>query len=193
MRILLVEDDETIVLVVSELLAAHGLTADDCRRAARLEGESAAPAIDPAMVAGKLPGATQAEFRQAMVPPYAPPPPLPPQVNLLDKGREAVKDGAGALLRKAVDQATPEHLRNAKEAVEFVMRLDAWTRKLMDVLEPQHLTSALSDRNPAGALRTMAALERVSAEAADLSGQDGLLFRRNSLTGAVEAVRLEGD
>lgn len=27
----------------------HGLTADDCRRAARLEGESAAPAIDPAM------------------------------------------------------------------------------------------------------------------------------------------------
>ncbi|WP_372397134.1 hypothetical protein ABMY26_23985 [Azospirillum sp. HJ39] len=28
---------------------AHGLTADDCRRAARLEGESAAPAIDPAM------------------------------------------------------------------------------------------------------------------------------------------------
>lgn len=133
------------------------------------------PAIDPAMVAGKLPGATQAEFRQAMVPPYAPPPPLPPQVNLLDKGREAVKDGAGALLRKAVDEATPEHLRNAKEAVEFVMRLDAWTRKLMDVLEPQHLTSALSDRNPAGALRTMAALERVSAEAADLSGQEQYL------------------
>ncbi len=27
----------------------YGLTADDCRRAARLEGESAAPAIDPAM------------------------------------------------------------------------------------------------------------------------------------------------
>lgn len=133
------------------------------------------PAIDPARVAGSEPGAAKAAFRQEMVPPYVPPPPLPPQVNLLDKGREAVKDAAGSLVRKAVDAATPERLRNSKEAVEFVMRLDEWVKKLMVVLEPRYLTSSLADRDPAASQRIMDALERVSAEAADLSGQEQYL------------------
>lgn len=128
------------------------------------------PAVDPAMVAGKLPGASDARVSQVMAPPYVPPAPLPPQVDLLAKGKEFVKEKARELIRKAIYKAMPARVKNSKEAVEYVERVNDWTNELFKVLEPDQLVAALADRDPAASHRILDALDRSSAAASDISG-----------------------
>lgn len=133
------------------------------------------PVVDPAMVAGKLPGAAQAEFRQVMVPPYVPPAPLPPQVNLLAKGKEFVKEKARELIRKAIYKAMPERVKNSKEALEYVERVNDWTNKLFEALDPGQLVAALADPDPAGSYLIRDKLEEVMAASSDISGHEQVL------------------
>lgn len=133
------------------------------------------PAIDPAIVAGKQPGAAQAEFRQVMVPPYVPPAPLPPQVNLLAKGKEFVKEKARELLRKAIYKAMPDRVKNSKEALEYVERVNDWTNKLFAAMEPGQLVAALADRDPAGSYLIRDKLDEVLAASSDISGHEQVL------------------
>lgn len=133
------------------------------------------PAIDPATVAGKLPGASAAQVKQEMVPPYMPPPPLPPQVDLLTKGQELVKEKARELVRKAIFKSLPSRLKNSKEAVEYVERVNDWTNDLFKALDPSTLVAALADRDPAASHRILDALDRSSAAASDLSGHKQVL------------------
>lgn len=133
------------------------------------------PRVDPAMVAGKQPGAAAAQFKQELVPPYVPPPPLPPQVDLLAKGREFVAEKAKEALRKAILKSLPSRIKESKEAVEYVQRLNEWTNELFKVLDPATLVSALADRDPAASNRILDALDRSGAAASDLSGHDQVL------------------
>lgn len=133
------------------------------------------PTVDPAVVAGKLPGASAAQVKQEMVPPYVPPPPLPPQVDLLAKGREVVKEKAKELVRKAILKSLPSRLKNSKEAVEYVERVNDWTNELFKALDPATLVAALADRDPAASHRILDALDRSSAAASDISGHEQVL------------------
>lgn len=133
------------------------------------------PVVDPALVAGKQPGASDARVDQAMVPPYVPPAPLPPQVDLVAKGKEFVKDKARELIRKAIYKAMPARVKNSKEAVEYVERVNDWTNELFKALEPGELVAALADRDPAASQRILDALDRSSASASDLSGHEQAL------------------
>lgn len=130
------------------------------------------PVVNPATVAGQLPGASGAQFRQEMVPPYVPPPPLPPQVDLLAKGREFVAEKAKEALRKAIIKSLPSRIRDSKEAVEYVERVNDWTNELFKALDPATLVAALVDRDPAASNRIGDTLFRVEAKASDLSGHD---------------------
>lgn len=133
------------------------------------------PAVDPAMVAGKLPGAGDARVSQVMVPPYVPPAPLPPQVDLLAKGRELVQEKVRELVRKAIYKAMPARVKNSKEAIEYVERVNDWTNDLFKALEPGELVAALADRDPAASNRILDALDRSSASASDISGHKQVL------------------
>lgn len=133
------------------------------------------PVVNPATVAGQLPGASAAQVKQEMVPPYVPPPPLPPQVDLLAKGRELVAEKAKEALRKAIFKSLPSRLRDSKEAVEYVERVNDWTNELFKALDPATLVAALVDRDPAASYRISDSLFRVEAKASDLSGHDQLL------------------
>lgn len=135
----------------------------------------ATPSVDPASVAGKLPGASQARVNQDLVPPYVPPPPLPPQVNLLEKGQEVVKEKARELVRKAIFKSLPSRLKNSKEALEYVERVNDWTNELFKALDPSTLVAALADSDPAASHRILDALDRSSAAASDLSGHKQVL------------------
>lgn len=133
------------------------------------------PVVDPARVAGKLPGASAARATQEMVPPYVPPAPLPPQVNLLAKGQELLREKARELVREAVYKAMPARVKNSKEALEYVERVNDWTNNLFKALEPGQLVAALADRDPTASHRVLDALDRSSAAASDLSGHKQLL------------------
>jgi hypothetical protein len=133
------------------------------------------PAMDPALVAGKQPGAAASQSRQEMVPPYVPPPPLPPQVDLLARGRELVAEKARELVRKAILKSLPARIKNSKEAVEYVERVNEWTNGLFNALDPATLVAALADRDPAASNRILDALDRSGAAAGDLSGHEQLL------------------
>lgn len=135
----------------------------------------AGPAVDPAVVAGKLPGASEARVNQDMIPPYVPPPPLPPQVDLLAKGQALVKEKARELVRKAILKSLPSRLKNGKEAVEYVERVNDWTNDLFKALDPATLVAALADRDPAASHRILDALDRSSAAASDISGHKQVL------------------
>lgn len=128
------------------------------------------PVVDPAIVAGKQPGASAARVAQVMVPPYVPPPPLPPQIDLLAKGKELLKEKSKELIRDAIYKAMPASVKNSKEAVEYVERVNDWTNELFKVLEPSQLIAAIADRDPAASYRVLDALDHSGAEASDLSG-----------------------
>jgi hypothetical protein len=133
------------------------------------------PVVNPATVAGQAPGASAAQSKPEMVPPYVPPPPLPPQADLLAKGRELVAEKGKELVRKAILKSLPARIRNSKEAVEYVERVNNWTNELFKALDPATLVAALADRDPAASNRILDALDRSGAAASDLSGHDQLL------------------
>lgn len=133
------------------------------------------PAVDPAVVAGKLPGASEARVNPVMVPPFVPPAPLPPQVDLLAKGKEFVREKARELVRKAIYKAMPDRVKNSKEALEYVERVNDWTNKLLEAMEPGQLVAALVDPDPAGAYLIRDKLDEVMAASSDLSGHEQVL------------------
>lgn len=97
--------------------------------------------------------------------PFVPPPPLPPQVSLLEKGQEKVKETVTDLLKKAAEESMPSQLKNSKDALAYMERADEFVGELFTLLSPASLVKALVDPDAESAQRLVAALQRFQAKA----------------------------
>ena len=105
----------------------------------------------------------------AMPLPFTPPPPLPPQLNLIEKGRDAVKDTVTGLLKNAAKASVPQQLKNSKEAVEYFDRANDFIGELFKAMAPESLIKALVDPDPESSQHLLAVLQRTSARASRLA------------------------
>lgn len=101
--------------------------------------------------------------------PFAPPPPLPPQLNLLEKGQAAVKETATSLLKTAAKASMPQQLENSKEAVEYFDRANDFIGELFKAMSPESVVKALVDPDPESSQHLLATLQRMSARASRLA------------------------
>lgn len=123
--------------------------------------------VQPAKIAT---GNSSSAAGTAVAPPlFTPPPPLPLQLNLLEKGQEVVRETATDLLKKAAMKSMPQQLKNSKDAVEYFDRANDYIGELFKAMSPESLVKALVDADPASSQHLLATLQRTSARASQLA------------------------
>lgn len=123
--------------------------------------------VDPAVLGmGRAPNGAGAPATPL---PFTPPPPLPPQLNLLEKGQGVVKDTATSLLKNMAKASVPRQLENSKEAVEYFDRANDFIGELFKAMTPEALVKALVDPDPESSQHLLATLQRTSARASRLA------------------------